>query len=70
MTEFFAQVERDQAALVRRSQVSSTLPSWTEAHSRLQSDGRPCKVNHPPANRVAHSSPQPRVGPRSDVNFK
>ncbi|MGC2528215.1 MAG: DUF3291 domain-containing protein [Candidatus Acidiferrum sp.] len=60
----------DEAALAHWSQESSTLPSWTEAHSRLQSDGRPSKVNHPSPVHIAHRFPEPRVGPRGDIRFK
>jgi heme-degrading monooxygenase HmoA len=37
----------DEAALVHWTQDSPELPSWSEAHRRMQSDGRPSKVNHP-----------------------
>lgn len=60
----------DEAALVHWSQEASTLPSWTDAHSRLQSEGRPSKVNHPSPVHIAHRFPEPRVGARGDVNFK
>lgn len=37
----------DEAALVRWSQEGSDLQSWSEAHARLQREGRTSKVNHP-----------------------
>ncbi|MGC1416021.1 MAG: DUF3291 domain-containing protein [Candidatus Acidiferrum sp.] len=60
----------DEAALARWSQETSALPSWTEAHSRLESDGRPSKVNHPSPTHILHRFPEPRVGPRGDIRFK
>jgi heme-degrading monooxygenase HmoA len=37
----------DEAALVHWVQDSSAPPAWTEAHSRLQREGRTSKVNYP-----------------------
>ena len=37
----------DEAALVHWTQEGHQLPSWQEAHTRLQRDGRRSKVNHP-----------------------
>jgi hypothetical protein len=37
----------DEAALVRWSQPGAELPSWAEAHQRMQREGRTSKVNHP-----------------------
>jgi heme-degrading monooxygenase HmoA len=37
----------DEAALVHWTQDDATLPTWEEAHARLQRDGRPSKVLHP-----------------------
>lgn len=37
----------DEAALVHWSQPGTELPSWAEAHARMQRDGRTSKVNHP-----------------------
>jgi heme-degrading monooxygenase HmoA len=37
----------DEAAVVHWTQDSPDLPSWSEAHQRMLSDGRPSKVNHP-----------------------
>jgi quinol monooxygenase YgiN len=37
----------DEASLVRWTQDDATLPSWQDAHRRLEREGRPSKVNHP-----------------------
>ena len=37
----------DEAALVHWTQTGSELPSWDEAHRRIQHEGRSSKVNHP-----------------------
>ena len=49
----------DTATLVHWTQDTSDLPSWSEAHRRLQQDGRPSKVNHPSAAHAARQFPQP-----------
>lgn len=60
----------DEAALVHWTQENAALPSWLEDHARLQTEGRPSKVNHPSATHIAHRFPDPYVGPGSEVNFK
>ena len=42
----------DEAAVVHWSQEDAEPPSWAEAHTRLQQEGRRSKVDHPSA---AHS---------------
>jgi len=37
----------DEAALAHWSQPGAELPTWIEAHRRLQQEGRRSKVNHP-----------------------
>jgi hypothetical protein len=37
----------DEAALVHWSQPGLEMPGWTEAHQRMQREGRTSKVNHP-----------------------
>ncbi len=49
----------DEAALVHWTQESADLPSWVEAHRRIQLEGRPSKVNHPSAAHTAHELPAP-----------
>ena len=51
----------DEAAVVHWTQESADLPSWTEAHRRLQSEGRLSKVSHPSAEHLAREFPAPRV---------
>lgn len=53
----------DEAALVRWTQDAAEVPSWTEAHRRMQQDGRPSKVNHPSAAHKAWSIPPPLANP-------
>lgn len=44
----------DEASVVHWTQQSAELPSWTEAHRRMQEEGRPSKVNHPSAAHIAY----------------
>ena len=37
----------DEAAVVHWTQDSHELPSWSEAHRRMQTEGRASKVNYP-----------------------
>jgi hypothetical protein len=60
----------DEAALVHWTQAGAELPSWEEAHRRLQREGRPSKVNHPSAAHTAHAFPTPAAGPGRDQRFK
>jgi quinol monooxygenase YgiN len=50
----------DEASLVRWSQLDGALPSWAEAHRRLQLEGRPSKVNHPTEAHRALTFPPPK----------
>ena len=43
----------DEASVVRWKQDDATLPDWQEAHRRLQSEGRPSKVDYPSADHQA-----------------
>jgi heme-degrading monooxygenase HmoA len=49
----------DEAALVHWTQEGQELPSWQEAHQRLQRDGRPSKVRHPSSAHLSHTFPVP-----------
>jgi hypothetical protein len=60
----------DEAALVHWTQAGAELPSWEEAHRRLQREGRPSKVNHPSAAHTAHAFPAPAAGRGRDQRFK
>ena|SRR5688572_11859354 len=50
----------DEGAMVHWIQDDATLPDWKEAHRRLQSGGRPSKVDHPSADHLAFRIPPPR----------
>ncbi len=43
----------DEASVVHWLQESAEMPSWEEAHRRMQEEGRPSKVNFPSADHVA-----------------
>jgi hypothetical protein len=60
----------DEAAVVHWAQVSAALPSWPEAHERLQKDGRRSKVNHPSAGHLAYEFPPPQVNSSGELVFK
>jgi heme-degrading monooxygenase HmoA len=49
----------DEAALVRWTQDTSDIPTWQEAHRRLQAEGRRSKVNHPSAAHDAYIIAEP-----------
>ena len=50
----------DEASLVHWTQDSDTLPSWEEAHRRLQQQGRPSKVRYPTPAHTAMQFPAPK----------
>lgn len=60
----------DEAAMVHWSQPEEELPSWVEAHRRVQQEGRASKVNHPSAAHTAHSIAPPIVLARRELRFK
>ena len=60
----------DEAALVHWTQAGSELPSWEEAHKRIQQEGRPSKVNHPSAAHMAHTFPVPTARRTGELRFK
>ncbi len=43
----------DEASVVHWTQDDAALPSWTEAHRRMQADGRSSKVRRPSADHLA-----------------
>ena len=57
----------DEAAVVHWTNDGPELPSWEEAHRRLQAEGRRSKVTHPSAAHEAFRIPLPvvRARPRS-----
>ncbi|HTQ59916.1 MAG TPA: DUF3291 domain-containing protein [Candidatus Solibacter sp.] len=60
----------DEAAVAHWTQEAAALPSWSEAHTRLETEGRPSKVNHPSPTHLAHQFPAPRVTVASEAAFK
>ena len=50
----------DEASLVRWPQEGSHLPSWSDAHRRLEAEGRPSKVNHPSETHRSLKFPVPK----------
>ena len=60
----------DEAALVHWTQAGADLPSWEEAHKRIQQEGRPSKVNHPSAVHLAHAFPAPTARRMRELRFK
>ncbi len=50
----------DEASVARWSQDSTTLPSWPEAHRRMQTEGRRSKVRHPSAAHERFEIPTPK----------
>lgn len=60
----------DEAAVVHWTDDSSELPTWDDAHARLQREGRCSKVNQPSHSHTAHRFPAPEVRARSDLRFK
>jgi hypothetical protein len=60
----------DEAALVHWAQETPELPSWAEAHRRMQHQGRISKVNHTSPAHTAFTIPVPVIRPGSDVPFK
>ncbi len=59
----------DEASVVHWEQDSLALPSWDEAHRRMQAQGRPSKVNHPSAAHLAFQVAAPR-GATTRANTK
>ena len=60
----------DEAALVHWTQEGADLPSWEQAHTRLQQDGRRSKVHHPSANHTAYEIASPVLGRTREVRLK
>jgi hypothetical protein len=50
----------DEAALVRWAQDGSEPPSWSEAHRRLQGEGRRSRVNRPTEAQRRFEIPEPQ----------
>jgi quinol monooxygenase YgiN len=60
----------DEAALVHWTQPGTELPSWQEAHRRMQADGRPSKVNHPSPAQQSYTIPEPDTTAKSELRIK
>ena len=60
----------DEAALVHWTQEGAAVPSWEEAHQRIQREGRRSKVDHPSPAHTAYEIPAPTIGPTNQLRFK
>jgi hypothetical protein len=60
----------NEAAVVHWTQDSLQMPSWEEAHQRIQQDGRRSKVNHPSEAHTAYRIRAPEVRPTAELHFK
>ena len=60
----------DEAALVRWTQENADLPSWKEAHAKLQQEGRPSKVSHPSAAHTAYEIARPTLGRTRELRLR
>jgi hypothetical protein len=60
----------DEAALVHWTQDAADLPTWEEAHTRMQHSGRSSKVRHPSVNHDAFTIPAPVTGRTRDQRVK
>jgi hypothetical protein len=60
----------DEAALVHWTQEHDSLPTWPEAHARLQNEGRRSKVNHPSPAHLAHRFPEPTSSSSGELRMK
>jgi hypothetical protein len=60
----------DEASLVHWSQEQATLPTWSEAHRRLQGEGRLSKVHHPSPAHTAFEIPAPLARPSGQLRLR
>jgi hypothetical protein len=60
----------DEASVVHWTQRSPELPAWTEAHARMQREGRASKVNHPSEDHRKFVIAPPRVGRREEARIQ
>jgi hypothetical protein len=60
----------DEAAVVHWEQEEAALPSWEDAHARMQRDGRRSKVNHPSKAHTAYEIAAPVVRTTGELSFK
>lgn len=60
----------DEAAVARWTQEGATPPDWSEAHRRMQHEGRASKVNHPSDAHTAYRIPAPQLRPYREITLK
>lgn len=60
----------DEASLVHWAQPGPELPAWTEAHARMQREGRTSKVNHPSEDHRKFVIAAPAVDAQREVRLK
>jgi len=60
----------DEAALLHWTQDNADLPSWEQAHPRIQQEGRRSKVNHPSAAHTAYEIVKPTIGRTRELRLK
>ena len=60
----------DEASVVHWEQEEAELPSWEDAHARMQRDGRRSKVNHPSHAHTAYEIPLPVVRRTGALRFR
>jgi Domain of unknown function (DUF3291) len=59
-----------EAAVANWTQHSAKIPTWPEAHARLQSEGRKSKGNNPSAVHLAHQFPVPSIHTAGELRFE
>jgi len=60
----------DEASVVQWSQKTLELPSWAEAHQRMQRGGRASMVNHPSPYHRSYTIPFPVIRPSQELRIK
>jgi hypothetical protein len=60
----------DEAAIVHWIQDSGDPPSWSQAHERMQREGRPTKVEHPTPSQEKFEIRPPEIGFFRELRFK
>ena len=60
----------DEASVARWTQDSAQMPTWEEAHQRMQRDGRASRVNHPSEAHRRFDIPAPQVRRYGELRFR
>jgi hypothetical protein len=60
----------DEATLAHWTQDDANLPTWDQAHARIQREGRQSKVNYPSAAHTANRIPPPVSGRNRETRAK